>query len=98
MRHGLVSVTIEQITVTSQCSITPHTYIITNKVVVYLSVSKIDFNESLIAIYFILSKVIFFLTILLVPCIVVVSAYLAIVTISEVLRNRRVVYASPPVQ
>ena len=34
----------------------------------------------------------------LVPCIVVISTYLAIVTINEVIRNRRVVYASPPIQ
>ena len=57
-----------------------------------------DFTEALIATYLLLSKVIFFLTIFLVPCIVVISTYLAIVTITEIIRNRRVVYASPPVQ
>ena len=61
-------------------------------------VSKIDFTEALIATFLLLSKVLFFLTIFLVPCIVVISTYLAIVTITEVVRNRRVVYASPPVQ
>ena len=62
------------------------------------TVSKIDFTEALIATYLLLTKVLFFLTIFLVPCIVVISTYLAIVTITEVVRNRRVVYASPPVQ
>ena len=61
-------------------------------------VSRIDFPNALIATYLILSKIKFFLTIFLVPCIVVISTYLAIVTIYEVIRSRRVIYASPPVQ
>ena len=60
--------------------------------------STIDFSETLVTLYLILNKIILFLTIFLVPCIVVISTYLAIVTIHEVIRNRRVVYASPPVQ
>ena len=45
-----------------------------------------------------LSKISFYLTILLVLCIVVIATYLAIVTINEVIRNPTVIYASPPVQ
>ena len=61
-------------------------------------VSTIDFPEPLIATYLILSKRILFLTIFLVPCIVVISTYLAIATINEIIRNPRVIYASPAVQ
>ena len=74
---------------------TSHTHTLISPII---TVSKIDISSGLITTYLTLSKIIFYLTTFLVPCIVVISIYLAIVTINEVIRNRRVIYASPPVQ
>ena len=43
-------------------------------------------------------KIIFYLTIFLVPGIIVISTFLAIVTLYEIIRHRKVIYASPPDQ
>ena len=74
---------------------TTHTHTLISPII---TVSKIDISSLLITPYLILSKIMFYLTIFLIPYIVVISKYLAIVTINEVIRNRRVIYASPPVQ